>query len=65
MAATRGDEIHLVYHFYLWPSREHELEDGLVMLRGTAELQGTETETRDLIRSFIGLWFEAAIADRD
>jgi hypothetical protein len=60
VVASQENKTHIVYYFYLWPSLEHEIEEGLVMFKVTAELQETEQATRDMIHSFIGLWFEAA-----
>jgi hypothetical protein len=49
-----------VYHFYLWPTAERRQQDGLLAFKVTAELQGTEAETREVMRSFIALWFDQA-----
>ncbi|MBL7198865.1 MAG: exosortase-associated EpsI family protein [Anaerolineae bacterium] len=65
LIASRGDETDLVYHSYLWPNRERDLQDGLVMFKVMTDLQGTEDETRDLIRSFVSLWFEEASVARE
>jgi hypothetical protein len=64
LLASREQDVQLVYHFYLWPGPARKLEDGLVMFKVTAPLQGTESETRDMVRAFIAAWFEAAAVDR-
>ena len=56
--ARRDQAQELVYHFYLWPTKARNWEDGVVMFKVTAPLQGTEAETRALVRSFIAAWFE-------
>ena len=63
MVARQGEKAHLVYYFYLWPGQERQMEEGMAMFKVTAELQGTEQATRELIHAFIGLWFEAAVED--
>ncbi len=57
MFASREQEAQLVYHFYLWPDRVRRLEDGVVMFKVTAPVQGNEKRTREVIRSFIATWF--------
>ena len=60
--ARREEKRELVYHFYLWPSQARSWEEGVVMFKVTAPLQGTEDDTRALVRSFVAAWFQGVTA---
>lgn len=60
MLAQKAGKVHLLYYFYLWPGRERRMEDGLTMFKVTADVKGTEQETRTWLREFISLWFDRA-----
>ena len=51
---------HLVTYFYLWPSYARNAQDGMVLLKVTSPLHGTQQDTVTLQNDFLRLLFTSA-----
>lgn len=55
-----GRADHVVLYFYLWPSYDRNLQDGMVLVKLTAPIYGTVEDTLDLEKEFFRLLFSSA-----
>lgn len=51
---------HLVLYFYLWPSYERNLQDGMVLVKITAPVSGNPEASLALAKEFVKLLFTSA-----
>ena len=51
---------HVILYFYLWPTYARNQQDGMVLVKLTAPLQGTVDETVELEKSFFRELFQSA-----
>ncbi len=53
---------HIVFYFYLFPDRQRELQDGIVLFKLTSGRFGTIEDTLDIQRDFVQELFNTAYA---